>query len=493
MSDAIIEFDTGCMKSYRQFIRLRSLPVYRWQGTSAVVPAEYADQMGLSAEKSTVDGFDPLPCLFDYQRDIARIALQRQRFAVFADCGLGKTMIELEFARHVSRTGPVLMVAPLMVVRQTIEESQRFYGDNLPVQQVAAKDLSRWLDSGNGVGITNWDALRGGMSGRRLKGLILDESSMLKSHYGKFGREAIRLGRGVPYKLALTGTPAPNDRIEYANHSVFLDVHRTTNEFLAKYFINRGQTQNRWEIKPHALRPFYRDLSHWCIFLSDPSVYGWKDNCSNLPPIRTHIEHVDLTPEQQAAVQKITGCLMPSNPGGITTRSKLGQIAKGRLGKTSIPTLKPSYIAERIAGWQQNESTLVWCKYNPEQELLEREMPDAASITGATRMEQRSELIDAFKSGEVRTLISKPDILGFGLNLQVATRQVFSALEDSYEKYYQAIKRSNRIGSTKPLDVHIPVTQIEEVMIANVLRKADRVEHDTREQESLFREAGYVI
>lgn len=488
-----VDFDTGCMASYRQFLQLRSVPVYHWRGRRALVPTEYADRIGLSAEQPTVTDFDPLPGLFDYQRDIARLALSRHKFAVFADCGLGKTMIELEFARHVAGDAPVLMVAPLMVVPQTVDEAARFYGNSLPITQLSAKDLPAWLASGSGIAITNWEALRGEPDGRRLKGLILDESSMLKSHYGKYGREAIRLGRGVPYKLALTGTPAPNDRIEYANHSVFLDVHRTTNEFLAKYFINRGQTQNRWEIKPHALRPFYRDLSHWCIFLSDPSVYGWQDNCGTLPPIRTHIEHVDLTPEQRAAVQQVTGCLIASNPGGITSRGKLGQIAKGHIGNRDLPTLKPGYIANRIAEWSATESTLVWCKYNREQELLERAMPDAASITGSTPMDERVRHIEAFKAGQVRTLISKPDILGFGLNLQIATRQVFSALEDSYEKFYQAVKRSNRIGSTKPLDVHVPVTQIEEVMMSNVLRKAERVEQDTREQEALFREVGYAI
>ena len=150
-----------------------------------------------------------------------------------------------------------------------------------------------------------------------------------------------------------------------------------------------------------------------------------------------------------------------------------------------METNKPEYIKSLVDSWPE-ESTIIWCLYNREQEILEKVFPDAASITGSTKIETRHKLINEFKSGKRKVLISKPKILGFGLNLQIATRQVFSGLQDSYESYYQAVKRSNRIGSTKPLNVHIPITDVEQPMIDTVLRKAKMVQQDTEYQEELF-------
>jgi superfamily II DNA or RNA helicase len=246
--------------------------------------------------------------------------------------------------------------------------------------------------------------------------------------------------------------------------------------------VNRGQTNERWELKPHALRPFYRALSHWCVFLTDPSTYGWKDNVSTIPPIHVHIHDVDLSAEQEKAIQGETGQLFVTNLGGITSRAKLSRMAK------CDRTTKPAFIRDMIASWP-DESTLVWCKYNDEQDMLAETIPGAASIDGSTPPEERQRIVDDFKAGRVRVLISKPKILGFGLNLQICTRQVFSGLQDSYEEYYQAVKRSNRVGSTRPLNVHIPITDVERPMVENVLRKARRVDADTREQEAMFRES----
>jgi hypothetical protein len=304
---------------------------------------------------------------------------------------------------------------------------------------------------------------------------------MLKSHYGAWGTRLIELGRGLEWKLCATGTPAPNDRIEFANHAVFLDRAKTVNEFLASYFINRGQTQNRWELKAHALKPFYRSLADWSIFLTNPATYGWKDNVGVTPPIHIHIDHIDLTDAQRKAAQKQTGALITNQVGGLGDRGKLSRIAKGG------DSLKPEFIRNMVASWP-DESTIIWCHYNDEQESMERMFPDAVSISGDTPEDKRQKGIDAFKRGDVKVLISKPKILGFGLNLQICTRQVFSGLKDSYEEFYQAVKRSNRIGSTLPLNVHIPVTELEVPFVDNVLRKAGRVQSDTEQQEQLFKE-----
>lgn len=468
---------------YQRFLAIRRLPRYRFTGRQAWFPDEYAGALGLTAPTTNDLAYEPSPFLFDYQRDIAAMAVRKRKFAVFADCGLGKTPIILEFARHAyAATGKgVLIVSPLMVVGQTIRESTRFYGE--APMQVASNKLADWLRDPYGIAITNYDGIHDDLPLGDLGGLILDESSMLKNHYGKWGTGCIRLGQGVPFKLAATGTPAPNDRVEYANHAIFLDQCRTVNEFLASYFVNKGSTGERWEIKPHAVGPFYRDMSTWSIFLSNPATYGWKDNTDTIPPIHVHIERVPLTTEQRHLAQEITGDLIVSKTGGVAKRTALSQLAKGKGAKSH----KAAFIAGLVASWP-TESTIIWCLYNPEQATMAETFPEAANIDGSTPIHMREALIDAFKSGEKRILISKPKILGFGLNLQVATRQVFSGLQDSYEQFYQAVKRSNRYGSTRPLNVHIPVTEIEEPMIETVLAKASRVDADCREQERIFKQ-----
>lgn len=488
----LVDFKTDSMASYHQFLRLKKLPTYAWQGSAAVIPDEYAHLLDGIDGATKESRITTSKFLFDYQRDISQMAIRKRKFCVFADCGLGKTAILLEFAKHAAKNcggKRVLIVSPLMVIPQTISEAAKFY-PKMRLEQIAAADLQYWLKSNDSfdsqIGITNYESIREDLEQGELGTLILDEASMLKSHYGAWGTRLIELGKGIEWKLALTGTPAPNDRIEYANQAVFCDHFRTVNEFLARYFVNRGETQNRWEIKPHALTPFYRDLSHWCIFLTNPATYGWKDNCGTIPPINVHIDYIDLTSEQQRASQSLTGGLFVNNLGGIGSRGKLSQLAKGRLNGEDIATNKPEFIRKMVESWP-DESTLIWCRYNDEQEAMERVFPDAASISGDTPHEKRIKLIDEFKAGTRKVLISKPKILGFGLNLQICTRQVFSGLQDSYEEFYQAVKRSNRIGSTKPLNVHIPITEIEEPMIQTVLEKAKRVQHDTEQQEQLFK------
>ena len=494
MADVTVFLDTDRVEDYRLFLRLKRLPRVRFQGRTAIVPEEYAETLGVPVQsRSTEIALSPF--LFDYQRDIVRLAVRKQRFAVFADCGLGKSLILLEYARHCAFALPagraVLICSPLMVCRQTVAEAQRFYGDSLPVQQVAARDLQSWLKRGEGIGITNYEAITEDLEPGRLGALILDESSLLKSHYGKWGQRLIEIGQGLEWKLCLTGTPAPNDRIEYANHAVFLGREPTVNAFLARYFVNRGQTDNRWELKPHAMEPFYRSLSDWCIFLTDPATYGWKDNvASNMPPINVHVHDVPLT-EEQIALSVRAGGDMFGTPGGITSRAKLSQLAKGKCDGAKVSTNKPAFIRELVQSWPA-ESTIVWTIYNDEQDTIERAIPGAVGIRGETPYEERTRIIEDFQSGRIKVLVTKAKVLGYGLNLQIATRQVFSGLVDSYESYYQAVKRSNRIGSTRPLNVHIPVTPIERPMIETVLAKAKRVQHDTEEQERIFKGVKYA-
>ncbi|MCA9130509.1 MAG: DEAD/DEAH box helicase [Planctomycetales bacterium] len=485
-----ITFDTRSLESYRQFLAVKKLPAYKMRGRVAIVPDEYAGRLGLKSN-SYGASYQPESFLFDYQADITRMAVEKRKFAVFADCGLGKSLILLSYARHAQQElgngKRVLIFTPPMVVRQLAAEAERFWGDQLKTEIVKASNLDEWMDStGDAIGITNYEALKKTTKQGNLGAMILDESSILKSHYGNYAGICIELGRGLEWKLCLTGTPAPNDRIEFANHGVFLDRFPTINAFLATYFINRGQTQERWALKPHALRPFYRSLSDWCIFLTNPAVYGWKDNCGTIPPINVHIEHVPLTSDQRRWVNEHLGSLVATRAGGIQTRGAYGQVAKGSWKGKEFETLKPQAIKDMLSRWP-DESTLIWCLYDHEQDHL-HSVVGGESLSGKTPTSVRVGAVERFKVGESKVLISKPRILGFGLNLQIATRQIFSGLQDSYESYYQCVKRSNRIGSTRPLNVHIPVTELEEPMIETVLAKAHRVEHDAREQELLFKE-----
>ena len=487
----LLQFDYSKQTDYQKFMKLKTIPSYSWKGRMAVVPDAYASLFSAEKKAGHDAEYNPSEWLYDYQAAIARTAITHKKYAVFAECGLGKTAIMLEFARHCVGVGKkTLIVSPLMVIPQTIAEANRFYGDAIQIEQVRSSRLQQWLDSDDNeaIGITNYEAINATVTAGNVGALILDESSLLKSAYGAWGTRLIEIGAGLEYKLAMTGTPAPNDRIEFANHAVFVDAVRTTNEFLARYFVNRGETQNRWELKPHALRPFYRDLSHWCVFLTNPATYGWKDNCETIPPIHVHIDRIDLTDEQRKKSQEMTGSLFVNNIGGIGQRSKLAQLAKGK-GST---TNKPAFIQGLVASWPE-ESTIIWCRYNDEQEKIAELFPGCGNIDGSTPLEKRLEIIDGFKSGRIRVLVSKPKILGFGLNLQVATRHIFSALQDSYEEFHQAVKRSNRIGSTRPLNVHIPVTELEEPMIQTVLAKAHRIEHDTSEQEALFKRSRFEM
>lgn len=489
-----VTLDLNSVADYEMFLKIKQLPRYEFVGREARFPDEYADRLGLFQDTAEEVEYDPLPGLFDYQEGISRLAIHKRKFAAFVECGYGKTLILLEFADHASfcldEGQAILIVSPLMVIEQTMAEAKRFYGDRIPIEQVRAADLPRWMEAGSPVGITNYEALTEDVPQGRLGALILDESGYLKSHYGKWGAECIRLGKGLEWKLALTGTPAPNDRIEYANHAVFLDAFPTVNSFLSRFFINRCQTDNRWEIKHHAIGPFYKALSEWSIFMSNPATYGWKDNAVDIPPIHVHIHDVELTSEQNRMASEATGTLLPVSSGGITTRGMLSQLAKGKHNGEQIETLKPQFIRSLVDSWPE-ESTIIWCLYNDEQERIAAVFPEAGNLSGDTPYEARRKVIMDFQQGRTKVLISKPKILGFGLNLQVATRQVFSGLQDSYESFHQCVKRSNRVGSNRPLNVHIPVTELERPMIETVLRKADRVQADTEAQEKEFYHAAF--
>jgi len=479
------------LDDYKLFLRIKGLPRYSFRRNIAEVPDEYAGALGLAPSQSMDVDYEPIANLFDYQEYCARLSIFKRKFGVYLACGYGKTFVLAEFVRHVarvlSRGRCVLILSPLMVIEQTLEVIKEWYGKKLPIVQISAADLPAWLASGKErIGITNYESVRDGIDPGRLGSLALDESSMLASAYGRHGQRILEWGKGLNWKICLSGLPAPNDRIEYANTAVFLDQFPNVNAFLARFFVNRGQTQNRWEMKPHALRPFYTALSHFCIFMNNPAAYGFKDNAQGMPPIKTHIHDIELTAEQIDLSVRHGGDMF-GTPGGITSRATLARLAKGHYKGQRIATNKTAFIQDLIASWPE-ESTLVWTKYNDEQEQIAAALPGCGNITGTTPHAERQRIINAFQKKTIKVLVSKPACLGMGLNLQVATRQVFSTAQDSLAEFHQAVKRSNRVGSTQPLNVHLPITSLERVMLENILAKAKRVEEDTAEQESLFKE-----
>jgi superfamily II DNA or RNA helicase len=484
-----IQLDLNSIDDYHKLLLIKSLPRYEFQGRTAIIPDEYGHMLGLTPPPVDLPPYVPSDFLFDYQAFVSHLAIRKKKFAAFIDCGYGKTAIAGEYIKYVDQVLPedkaILMFSPLMVIDQTIAEFKRFYGDGFEIEKLPSPSLPSWAVEGESrIAITNFEALKNRASNQNIGAIIVDESGMLAPSYGKYGQELIELGKGVEYKLCLTGTPAPNDRIEYANHAVFLDAFPTSNSFLARYFVNKGKTGERWEVRPHAVEAFYRDMSHWCIFLSNPATYGFRDNAHTIPPMHVHLHDVEMTDAQNVKARELTGSLFTNFVGGITHRSKLARIAKGG------DSLKPAYIASLLKQWP-TESTLIWCKFNDEQQdlydFLKVQFQGVATITGATPYHERINIINGFKLGFIKTIVTKPEILGYGLNLQVCTRQIFSSLHDSFTKFYQAVKRSNRIGSTLPLNVHIPITEAEREMAENVFRKAQRIDHDTREQERIFK------
>jgi hypothetical protein len=490
-----IKLNLDDVDSYQTFLKVKSLPSYSFTGRVAHVPDEYAHLIGATPRRLSLPDYDPLPGLFDYQRDITSLAIRKRKFAVFADPGLGKSLVYLEYIRYVSSVLPdgqcILLIDPLNVIDQMLGEVARWYEDTLPIERIPARELAVWLTHGKSrIGITNYEALNKHVQPGRLGALVIDESSYLKSYYGFWGQEILRLGRGLQWVLAGTGTPAPNDRTEFANHAILMGRFPTLNAFLARYFVNKGQTSERWVMKPHAIGAFYRELSDWCIFLTNPGTYGWKDNVGGWPPINVHIHDVELTSEQSEIAMGINGTLFPMHVGGITKRSRMGQLSKGKFKETDgtvrdVPTLKFDFIRSLVDSFH-GQSCIIWCRYDDEQKRLERAFPDAVSLKGSTSQSKRLVGISDFQAGRARVLISKPKILGFGLNLQIARHHIFSTLQDSYEEFRQCIGRSNRYGSEDDLDVHIPVTDLERPMVETVLRKSNRVQMDAVEQERVF-------
>lgn len=395
-------------------------------------------------------GFEPVdlnPHLFDFQRDIVKWACRKGRAAIFADCGMGKTIMQLSWAEQIykHRGGFVLIVAPLAVSAQTVREGRMF---GIEVNKCRkARDLKP------GINITNYEMLSH-FEGIDFSAVVLDESSILKSYSGAIRNQIIDMFKFTPFKLACTATPAPNDYMELGNHSEFLGCMDRT-EMLAMFFIHDGGDTSKWRLKGHAAGKFWDWVSSWACMVTKPSDLGYDDGDFELPPINviTHVIESGLNQEGRLfAVTEVT----------------LSEQQKARRNTVDIKT-------DRIAGYVNcsDDSWLVWCDLNIESEQLALSIPDAVEVRGSDPTDWKEEAMIGFADGKYRVLVTKPSIAGFGMNWQHCHKVAFCGMSHSYEQFYQAIRRCWRFGQTQPVEVHVFVTDLEESIVANVLRKKD--------------------
>lgn len=423
------------------------------------------DQLGnyerFLAKKAVMDpmtglsDIPPLPgCLFPHQRDIVAWALRRGRAALFAGTGLGKSLMELAWAQAVTQsTGKdILHLAPLAVSNQMAREAEKF--------GIAARVVARQSDCGHGTNITNYQKLDH-FDLSRFGGVILDESSILKSTDGKYRTALIESCHHIPFRLAATATPAPNDFMELGNHAEFLGVMKYT-DMLSTFFTHDGGSTQNWRLKGHAENEFWRWMASWAVMLRKPSDLGYANDGYDLPPLHyhQHIVGVEYAPSIE------TGFLFPMQAATLGERIAARRDSIGER------------VARAIEVTPDDRPFVWWCNLNSESEALSKAIPDAVEVRGGESDDVKERKLIDFSEGRIRVLVTKPSICGFGMNWQHCADTGFVGLNDSFEQFYQAIRRFWRFGQSKPVNCHIIAAETEGATVANIKRKemdADRM------------------
>ena len=410
----------------------------------------YADFLARKAIVDPPTGIEPgdLPaCLFPFQADIVRWALRRGRAALFAGTGLGKSLMELAWAEQVHRqTGKdILHLAPLAVSAQMIREADKF--------GVAARLVSDQSECGPGTNVTNYQKLQH-FDLSRFGGVILDESSILKSTDGHYRCRLIEACQQIPFRLAATATPAPNDFMELGNHAEFLGIMSYT-DMLATFFTHDNGDTQKWRLKGHAETEFWKWMASWAVMLRRPSDLGYSNDGYDLPPLHfvQHTVGVDYAPCLD------TGTLFPMQAETLQER-----IAARRATVADRVELAASVTPpDRPFVW--------WCNLNAESEALAAAIPGAVETRGSDPDDVKERKLLDFTEGRIRVLVSKPSVCGFGMNWQHCADTGFVGLNDSFEQFYQAIRRFWRFGQTRPVNCHIVTSEIEGATVANIRRK----------------------
>lgn len=405
----------------------------------------YADFLARKAEVARAPGIrvppsDIHPFLHPWQRELVAWALDVGRAALWADTGLGKTVMQVEWASRVG--GVVLIVAPLAVCAQTVREARK-----VDVDATYVRDGSQI--TGPGVWVTNYEMVER-FDPSTLTGVVLDEASILKNSDGKTRTMLIQRFANVPYRLAATATPAPNDPEELCNQAEFLG-HMTRVNMLAAYFVHDA---DGWRLKGHARRPMLRWMASWATAIRKPSDMGYDDAGYDLPGL-------EIVPELIPVEVEAEGQLFATDLGGVGGRAQIRrQTLADRVAR-----------AVRLVEAEPDEPWLLWCGLNDEAEALAKAIPGAVNVHGALSPEQKAEALLGFADGAIKVLITKPGIASQGLNYQHCARMAFVGLSDSYEQYYQAIRRCYRYGQTRVVRAHVVLSEIESQIATNVARK----------------------
>jgi len=394
-------------------------------------------------------GFEPLwipDFLFDFQKALIKWAIKKGKAAIFADCGLGKTPMQLVWAENVVRktNKNVLILAPLAVSTQTVKEGQKF-GINVNI----CKEQNNWK---NGINITNYERIDK-FDFDNLVGIVLDESSILKSYSGKIRNNIIDKFKNVPYKLACTATPSPNDYMELGNHAEFLNIMNRS-EMLASYFIHDSGHTSKWRLKGHVRNNlFWRWMCQWAIMLTKPSDLGFEDNGFILPPLKIHEHFIKTKPQK--------GFLFVQEAKDLNDRRKCR--------KDSID--ERVSLANNLIQQSNKVPWLCWCNLNIESENLRKAIKNSVEVKGSDKSEYKEKSLSNFADGTIDCMVSKPSIAGFGMNFQICSNVIFVGLSDSYESLYQAIRRCWRFGQKNSVNVHIVLSDKEGSVLDNIKRK----------------------
>lgn len=385
---------------------------------------------GFDIDKSELN-----PSMFDFQKDIVRWALKKGRSAIFADCGMGKTLMQLEWSKKVG--GKILIVAPLSVTTQTQREGEKFgYKVTICESQEDVQD---------GINITNYEKLDK-FECNIFNGVVLDESSILKSFTGKIRTQIIDYFQKTPYKLACTATPAPNDFMELGNHSEFLGI-MTRAEMLSMYFVHDGGQTSKWRLKRHAESIFWQWMASWAVFIDNPANLGYEVDGYDLPKLNIHEIIVD---GEEPSTENLT----------LTQR---------RQARKDSLELRCQAAANLVNS--NDEQWLVWCDLNDESHRLWELCEDSWEIKGSDKPKYKIETMVDFSNDEIKCLVTKPKIAGFGMNWQQCHNMIFVGLSDSYEAYYQALRRCWRFGQTEEVNVYIVIAAKEGCVKENIQRK----------------------
>ncbi len=389
--------------------------------------------------------FDLPESLFPHQSALTAWALRRGRAAIFADTGLGKSRMELAWANAVHQhTGqPVLILAPLAVARQTAGE-----GRAIGIDVSVCRDAD---DVSNGVNVTNYDRLHK-FDPSVFGGVVLDESSVIKHHDAKTFTALTEAFRYTPFKLPATATPAPNDWTELGTHAEFLGIC-TRAEMLAEFFTHDGGDTSVWRLKGHAREQFWRWVVSWGALIRKPSDLGFDDGAYELPALRLHEHQIEID--------------MPTN--GMLFAVDAQTLSERREARRMSLQARVDECARLVNS--DDKPWVVWCDLNDESTALTAAINGAIEIRGADDVDTKEGRLDAFASGKSRVLVSKPSICGWGLNWQHASRMAFVGVTDSYEAYYQAVRRCWRFGQKQEVNVHIFASKAEGAIVANLRRK----------------------